>query len=444
MAIRGLTVGSDATLRLDGHRFRNIGVNWGGAIVRIFNQPSPTVCEYTPASEQDAGLDYLASLGVRVIRVKAFPYWPAQWTVGVLNNKAWNVATAVDRELHYAKIDAFLGKCRSRGIGVILNLFFRHANIPDLVGSNVRGWLSAGNVRTFATTITNEIVGRYLNEESVYGWEFSNELNHYNDYTGAGFPNVQTSYGTQASYPVASNIFNGTELQSVLAWWYGVVRAIDSQRIVMSGNGPCSYSRPGGSAGTAAPVLELFKEIDRDNPLNTSSMHFYGGIGYCSLNFTGLGALLTGGRHWARNQGRAFIVGEVGNQPRKVSSVSGGVVTLDASSDLLNSVAGDAIELVSAGAWSGRHTVLSVATDRRSLVVKDVGAVSFSGLARLVDQTEDRVTRILNDAILSDVDLLMWWQYDTDPLTPVAESIAQGGGVDWQALAIMNANSSLL
>lgn len=447
MAIRGLTVAADGTLRLDGQRFRNIGVNWGGAIVRIFSQPSPTACAYTPDAEQDAGLDYLQSLGVKVIRVKAMPFWPAQWTHGLLAGKAWNVATSADREAYYQKIDAFLAKCRARGIGTILNLFFRHANVPDLVSSTVRGWLSAGNVRAFAQTITQEVVTRYATDEAVYGWEWSNEVNHYNDYNQNAWPGVQTSYGTQASYPSASHIFNsttnGSELADVLSWWYGIVRAIDSQRIVMSGNGPCSYSRLGGSAGTTVPILDLYREIDRDNPLNTSSLHFYGGIGYGSRNFKGFGALLTGARHWARNRGRAFIVGEIGNQPRKIASVSDGTVTLDAASDLINNEVGDTVDLVNAGAWSGRHTVQSIASDRRSLTIANTGAAAFSGAARMVDQTEERVTRMLDDAITADVDLVLWWQYDTDPLTPVAESIGPGAATAFQGALIAAANAEL-
>lgn len=444
MAIRGLTVGSDGGLRLDGAPFRNIGVNWGGAIVRIYGQPSPSVCEYTTATEQDVGLDYLASLGVKVIRVKACPFWPAQWTAGVLNGKAWNVATAGDREAHYAKIDAFVAKAAARGIGVVLNLFFRHATVADLTGSTVRGWLSAGNVRTFAQTLTTELVTRYATEGAVYGWEWSNEVNHYNDYTGSGYPSVSVPYGTPASYSAANDGFRSTEstseLASTLAWWYGVVRSIDSQRIVMSGNGPCSYTRPGGGAGTSAPIIDLHREVERDNPLNTSSIHFYGGIGYCSRNFRGFDALLTGAKHWARRAGKPFILGEFGNQPRKVAAVSAGVITLDASSDGVNNEIGDVVELVNAGAWSGRHTVQSIAADRRSLTVANSGAAAFSGVARMVDMTEDRITRMLDAVRASGTDAAFYWQYDSDPSGPVAESIDD---LPWQAEAIRAANAAL-
>jgi hypothetical protein len=444
MPVRGLTVSSNGTLLLDGQRFRNVGLNWGGAIVRIFSQPSPTGCEYTPAAEQDAGLDYLQSLGVKVIRVKALPYWPAQWTVGVLGGKAWNVATAGDREAHYLKIDAFLAKAKARGIGVILNTFFRHATISDLVGGTVRGWLSAGNVRTFATTITQEVVTRYANEEAVYGWEFSNELNHYNDYTAGAWPTVETSYGTAASYPTGDSIFNTltdtSDLATVLSWWSGVVSAIDPTRLRLSGNGPCSYTRQGGTPGTATPIRELLREIDRDNPLNSNCIHYYGSIGMGSHDFKGLDALLTGCKHWARQRGRAFVLGEIGNQPRKISSVSAGTITLAGSGDRLNNVAGNEIELVGCGAWTGKHTLLSVAADRQSATIADTGATAFSGSGRLVDQTEARVADVLAQIVSSDTDLTLWWQYDTDPLTPVAESI---NSLPYQAQLIAAANARL-
>ncbi|MCG4734902.1 hypothetical protein L0M92_14955, partial [Casaltella massiliensis] len=71
---------------------------------------------------------------------------PAQWRYGVNGGVAGLAATSGDREAHYLKIDAFIAKCRARGIGVILNLFFRHASVSDLAGQTVRaGWLTPGS-----------------------------------------------------------------------------------------------------------------------------------------------------------------------------------------------------------------------------------------------------------------------------------------------------------
>ena len=80
MALQGLTVNAQGQLLRNGVRFRNIGLNYGGAIQRIYSQPSNTACAYTPSAEQDTYLDLCVAMKVKVIRVKATPYWPAQWT----------------------------------------------------------------------------------------------------------------------------------------------------------------------------------------------------------------------------------------------------------------------------------------------------------------------------------------------------------------------------
>lgn len=461
MALQGLTVSSDgtATLLKSGVRFRNIGCNYGGAIVRIAGQTSPTVCAFTPSSEQDAALDYLYGLGVRVIRVKAFPYWPAQWTCsgGVLNGVAWGSSVAADREAYYLKIDAFIAKCRARGIGVILNFFFRIATVPDIVGDTNRAWLSSSSTRTFATAITQELVTRYLTEQAVYGWEFSNETNHYNDASDAtkgAWPGASTSYGTPASYTAATTCFNGAEWSTVLTWWYGVVRAIDTQRIVLSGNGPNSYSQPGGIAGISTPLKEWHKEQVRDNPTNCGSIHFYGGIGYGSANYRGLESLLIGAKHWLRSNGRGLVLGEFGNQPRRIVSMSKSgstvTITLDATQgDSLNCEAGDQVLIAYAGGgWDGVYTLASVASDQRSAtaIAPNAPAVAFSstyaGTAARASHIYSRFARMLTDIINSNVDVAMVWGYDADPLFNTLESISDPNNA-WMGHLIQAANARL-
>lgn len=470
MALRGLTVNSQGQLLRDGVRFRNIGLNYGGAIVPIRSQPSTTACAYTSSADQDAMLDIAVAMKVKVLRIKATPYWPAQWRYGVNGGVAGVASTPSDREAHYLKIDAFIAKCRSRGIGVILNHFFRMSSVSDLAGETIRaGWLTPGSpTRVYAQKIAEELVQRYLTEEAVYGHEFSNELNHYNNandatitpttgsqagVAGARFPGVNTSYGTLASYAAADNMFRDTDLRDVLTWWYGVCRAFDSQRIFMTGNGPNSYSQPGGAAGISSPMVYWHLEQVRDNPTNCGSIHWYGNVGYGSPNFRGLSSIFTGCRHWQRGNGRAFIPGEFGNQPWGLLSLnaSGGTLTAIASAKCPMEV-GDTFKIAGTNSTFNSTTSLTVKTitqvvvgsDTRTEITADfAGTGSWSGeVSGLQHMTSKKLTQMLADIIAADVDVALFWCVDSDPLTPIWESVTYPGNEEQRA-AILAANTAL-
>lgn len=451
MALRGLTVNSRGQLLRDGVRFRNIGLNYGGAITPIYTQASPTACAYTSSADQDAILAVAASMKVKVLRVKATPLWPAQWRYGVNGGVAGVAAVAADREEHYAKLDAFIAKCRALDIGVILTLFFRHASVSDLAGQTVRaGWLTNGSAtRNYAQAVTQEIVTRYLNEDAVYGYEFSNELNHYNDASDAtrgNFPAVNSSYGSLASYSAANDIFTGTELSGLLSWWYGVVSAIDPNRIVMTGNGPNSYSQPGGTAGISTPMDAWHKEQVRDNPTNCGSIHFYGNIGYGSNGFKGLNGVLTGVRHWQKQQGRGFVLGEFGNQPWTITNIStsGGVATFTVAGSFPADV-GDSIGVCGTGtALDNRWlTVSTINAGRTTVTAPYDGSVTWSGSVNgLKSISGTKLVRMCDDIIKAGVDVAMWWMIDSDVGRPVGESINESGNEELRA-AILAANTSL-
>lgn len=450
MALRGLTVASDGSLRRDGARFRNVGANWPTGLCGIFSQTTPGAIRYTSPEVQDAELDEMAALGIRVLRVMVLPVWPSQWTAGLLNGKAWNVATATDREIHYEKMDALVAKCRARDIGVIWTMFWRLNTIPDLVGETRRAWLSSSNTRTFATTITQEVVTRYLNEEAVYGYGFANEVNHYNNSPTVSI-GINVAQGTAASYVNADNVFYSTdpdtpsELANVLSWWYGVVRAIDTSRVILSGNGPNSYWQPGGTPGVTNPYRNWLRELQRDNPLNSATIHFYGSIGYCSRKADGFAGFLTGARHWSRNRGRAMVVEEIGNQPVTITAISAdGVIT---ASSAVETMAGDEILLLGTGtAWDGPAQVVSVSSDRLSVTVTPKSS-GWTGTG-YINPIYGRFSRMLDDVFSSDIDLVMIWQFTTQAVELAANALPyssfhDGGGNEWMAAAIAAKNAEL-
>jgi hypothetical protein len=444
MTMRGLTVNSSRQLVRDGVRFRNIGLNYVCAIQRIYSQISDSACVYTPSAEQDQIIALAQSMKVKVLRVNAFPFGPAQWTVGVLAGKAWNVATAADREPHYQKIDAFLAKCRAADISVILNCFFRLHSISDLVGANGRSWLSAGNTRMFAQTLTTELVTRYLTDDTVAGYELSNEINHYNDVSEANrgtFPNVGA--GTLPSYTAAADLFTGSEWASIVSWWYGVVAAIDNQRIVLTGNGPNSYSQPGGSQGITGPMYRWHMEQVRDSPTNCGSVHWYGNVGYSSSNFRGLTAVMTGMRHWQKQAGRGFLVGEFGNQPWGLTAINSvaGVATMTIAKSCPIEV-GDPVKVGLAGSFDGDYVVMTINAARDTITAACSTSGAWSGSGKLQHMTQSKVARMCDDMRKADVDVALFWCVDTDPLAPPFESLTYPGNEGLQA-AITAANTAL-
>lgn len=450
MALQGLTLLSNKKLALNGVRFRNIGLNYPGAIVRIYSQPSATACEYTPGSEQDAMLDICVANKVKVIRVKATPFWPAQWRYGVNGGVAGVAATAGDREAHYVKIDQFLTKCEARGIGVILNLFFRIASPADLAGQTLRaGWLTPGSsTRTYVQSVTQEVVTRYLTRQGVYGYEFSNEVNHYNDATDASmgsYPGVNAGYGTAASYSAANDIFRGGEWSEICAWWYGVVSAVDNQRIVLTGNGPNSYSQFGGSPGISAPLINWYLEQVRDNPTNCGSIHFYGNIANTSPGFRGLDSILCGGHSWQKKYGRGYVLGEFGNQPWVITAIStsGGRATFTVSVSCPIEVGDDFIVYGTSTAFDGGTFIVeTINASRTTITATTPIAATFSGSGRLQFMTASRLERMCDNIIGSDADLAMVWMLDSDPLTPILESINHPGN-SLQPAVIKYANEKL-
>lgn len=428
MPLRGLTVNSRGQLLRDGQRFRNIGLNYGGAVVPIYTQGSATACAYTSSAEQDTYLALARSMGVRVLRVKATPYWPAQWRYGVNGGVAGVAAIAADREAHYVKMDQFVAKCRALDIGIIWNIFFRHVSASDLAAQLPRaGWTAGGATRTFAQALTQEIVTRYLNEDAVLGYEWSNEVNHYNDCIDANmgnYPGVNATFGSNASYPASTTCFTGAELQGVLQWWYGVVNAIDNQRIVLSGNGSNSYSQPGGGQGISFPLDAWHREQVRDNPTNCASVHYYGNITYGSPSLRGLNGLLTGMRHWQAQQGRGLVLGEFGNQPCVITaaSVSSGTVTFTTSFGATLEP-GDSFQVSSVPGFNGSYTCSTINTARTTITAPTTNTGTFSGSGRMQQLSGPRLTRMLNDVINSGTDVACFWMIDGDPGRPAWESL---------------------
>lgn len=452
MALRGFTVSANGATLRDGVRFRNIGCNYRWGISRSYGQSNPTGFVPTPEAERDAGLEYLASIGVRVVRVAALPIWPNQWTFAVFAGKAWNVATSGDRAAYYAAyVDPFVAKARSLGITVLLNVLPRQLTACDLTGETGKGlFTAASNSRSLVQTITQELVTRYLTEEAVGGYVMANELNNYLYQSGVGtWALVNTAYGSQASYPDNTTIYTQQEMRNTFAWWHGVVNAIDSQRLTLTGNGASRYATPAGAGEIPNPLIAYLRELVLDNPTRATQIHWYGNLGYCSANDKGLSAFLAGCRSLSAQYGKPFVLGEWGDQAIKVSNISAaaGVATLtvQAGADAMCCEPGDVVQVTDAGAWSQSYTLATVAANRMSAtaaITNAPGSPYAGSAARLLYQA-GKFQRDLDAIISSGVDISMLWNYDTDPLYPRGESCDAAGPNAWQGPLIATANARL-
>ena len=445
MALRGLTVSPRGVLLLDGVRFRNIGMNYIGGVARIYTQPSTTVCTYAPSAERSADMAAMAAMGVKVVRVATFPYWPSHWASAVLGGKAWNVATSADRVAHYAEVDDVIAKAKAAGIGVILTFAFRMQTISDVCGETPRAWLNSGsNTRTFANTMIDEWVTRYKDESAVYGWEFSNEVNHRNDQPDplGDYPVRNASYGTRTDYVAATSMFNGSEFASILSYFSARIQAIDPQRLIMSGNGPNSYYGPN---AISFPIRNWITEMARDNPMNSRSMHFYGGIPYCSPDHRGFGSLLTAARYFAQENGQAFVLGEFGNQPFVGANITAvGTTVSVASTAPYSVVVGEVIEVRGADqvAYNGIYPIASLSADRKTFTYIASTAPGATATGDIAIQQRDRFSRQIEDVIYSGVDLALVWQFSDDPNVAHLESVNDPFNA-WQIPLIASANARL-
>lgn len=150
------------------------------------------------------------------------------------------------------------------------------------------------------------------------------------------------------------------------------------------------------------------------------SIHYYGNIPYSSDSYKGLEALLTGYRHFARNNKAAFIVGEYGMQARTITNLvkSGdyATATLNSSNEPLNCDIGDVIDIGYAGDWDGKYRVKEKQSSTTVTLENISGgypSVSFSGTCYF-NNLYSKFERMTEDIINSGVDIACVWTYLTE------------------------------
>ena len=258
----GLSV-RDGTLLKDGTPYRGIGVNYFDAFARTLKDHNDTSYE--------TGFRVLAENGIPLARFMCGGFWPADMRLYV-ENKA----------RYFELLDGVVRAAEKHGIGLIPSLFWYLATVPDLVGESCDQWGNpASKTHEFMRTYTREVVSRYRDSPTIWGWEFGNEYNLSADLPNAKehLPAIVTRLGTPAIRS-DRDVLTHEMLRTALHEFAEEVRKDDPTRMICTGN---SIPRPSAwhqmHEGTwAKDSPDQFAQTlagDNPDPIDTVSVHVY-------------------------------------------------------------------------------------------------------------------------------------------------------------------------
>ena len=262
----GLHVRADGKVIRDGHPYRGVGVNYHDCFYRKIRNATGT--------SYDAGFQGLAVEGVPFARFMAFAYWPSELSLYQTN-----------RASYLAWMDAVLASAQLRGVGLIPSLFWTHFTVPDLVGETCN---QVGNPNSATIAFMREyaqtIVTRYVNNPTIWAWEFGNEWSLWVDLTGFGGtpprPPIVPVLGTPMSRSTADDITTDM-MRTAFHEVATVIRGIDPNRPILTGNSlPRTYAE---SIRLMQDPFELDTRADfganlalvNEPPFDTYGIHMY-------------------------------------------------------------------------------------------------------------------------------------------------------------------------
>jgi len=259
----GLSVSAEGQLQLRGASFRGIGVNYYDAFARTLGKDVRT--------NYDAGFRELAARKIPFARFSAGGYWPNEWRLYQTN-----------RTEYFARLDDAVKSAERNGIGLIPSFFWQLSTVPDLVGEPCNRWGDT-NSRTiaFMREYVHELVTRYVQSPSIWGWEFGNEYNLPADLPNAAQhrPPVVPGLGTPAQRTVDDELTHAA-VRVAFHVFALEVRKYDPQRIIISGNAfpRLSAWHQAKEKSWKRDTLEQFAEVltaDNPSPMNTLSVRGY-------------------------------------------------------------------------------------------------------------------------------------------------------------------------
>lgn len=218
-SLPGLSVARDGALLLDGVPYRGVGVNYTDAFLRPLRRPGDE-------SYRD-DFRKLAANNIPFARIIACGFSPSDYQLYLQ-----------DKENYFKLLDGVVQAAEESNVGLIADLFWSNAAVPDLVGEPRDQWgNSQSKTRQFMRTYIHEVVSRYVNSPAIWGWEFGNECNLSLDNPDAwrNMRPVNARLGMTTSRGPDDTLT--TEMfTSALSDFARTVREIDSHRVLLTGN----------------------------------------------------------------------------------------------------------------------------------------------------------------------------------------------------------------
>lgn len=285
----------------------------------------------------------IAQEGIRFIRVNSCGLFAPEWEQTYVD----------DKQLFLKRTKQFLDVAKDHNIGVVMNLFWRYATIPDLLGERVNVALATDGslTRNFCATYIQDLVDTFKDHPAVSAWEVGNEYSLFA--SNGALPHVNTPRGTPASYSSPDDIMTLETMRSFYTFVETEIKKYDTTgRIIMTGNG--------GPGGVIEKSLENYISLlALDNPTDNWSIHKYARNNFGSRAYADFRNTLISIRNAAFAAGKPFILGEFGQERNEVYGGYGGLPVFKTGAD---AVYRSGIQLAFAWEWL-REDRTTVAND---------------------------------------------------------------------------------
>jgi hypothetical protein len=237
----GLTVNSSGVLTKSGAPYRGVGVNYYDAFIRTLRNPRDT--------SYRAGFSQLGANNIPFARFAAGGYTANDFQL-----------YRTDKEAYFRLLDGVVQSAEKSNVGLIASLFWSVAAVSDLMNEPREQWRDPNSkTRQFMRSYTREVVSRYADSPTIWGWEFSCELS-----LPVDLPNPPRDGGRFAARAMSFATFKSAALD-----FAQVVRSIDPNRILLTGNSlprAAAYHNAAGDSMRSDTEEQFASILLRDNP----------------------------------------------------------------------------------------------------------------------------------------------------------------------------------
>ena len=213
-----LSVSPEGVLLKDGEPYRAVGVNVFDAFVRLWEHGDFTY---------DRDFATLEAEGIPFARICATYFAPDAMLQYVDH-----------RDSYLAKLDGVVASAERHHVGLIMDLFWWDAAVPDVVHEPRNAWGDPGSKTiAFMREYTRTVVSRFKDSPAVWAWEFGNEYNLSADLPNAAQwrPEINSYFGWPTKRTKADDLTTAMILVAFTEF-AKTVREIDPARAITTGN----------------------------------------------------------------------------------------------------------------------------------------------------------------------------------------------------------------